>query len=287
MRNSITLILALLFCPFAAAQGSGEREYPFWIERHKSSQGLRFIAVNNSPAVVTLFFEITGSHFNANKGLPQTLVIEPESSQDIVRITQATRLEPINIKHRHSFQPGDAFMQPDRHARYFLPLRKGTKFLIAQEPGSELSTIITHDNEHTRYDIDFGIAEGTLVTAARAGVVIDFKDTYTVGRPDPSLISKANYVAIMHADRTVAHYAHLAPRGVLVQIGQHVHAGDAIAYSGNTGFTQGPHLHFGVRRAAVSETGKVVHLSVPVNFYQRDGAGEKIEIIDGMLAEAQ
>jgi hypothetical protein len=288
MRNFLILILALLACPLAAAQGSGEKEYPFWIEQHKSSQSLRFIAVNNTSGAITLFFGVTGSHFNADKDLPLTLVIEPGTSSDIVQITQATRLEPINVNFHYSFQPGDAFMQPDKHARYLLPFQKGTKFLVVQEPGTRLgSTMVTHNNDHSRYDIDFGVSEGTLVTAAREGVVIDFKDTFTEGRPDPSFSNKANYVAIMHADRSVGYYIHLAPRGVLVKLGQQVHAGEAIAYSGNTGFTYGPHLHFGVRRAAVSGAGKVVHLSVPVDFYQRDGAGEKIEIIDGDILQAQ
>ncbi|MDR2014764.1 MAG: M23 family metallopeptidase [Azoarcus sp.] len=284
MRNS--LILLLLACQLAAAQDSGG-EYPFWIERHKSSQDIRFIAVNNSPAVVTLFFGVAGSHFNADKDLPQTLVIEPGTARDIVRITQVTRWDPINIQYRYSFQPGDAFMPPDSHARYHLPFQKGTPFLVVQEPGSLLGAMITHNSDYSRYAIDFGVSEGTLVTAAREGIVIDTKDTFTVGRPDPSFGKMANYVAIMHADRTIAYYVHLAPRGVFVKPGQQVHAGEAIAYSGNTGFTYGPHLHFDVRRAAVSEAGEVVLLSEPVDFYQRDGTGEKIEIIDGMLIKAQ
>jgi murein DD-endopeptidase MepM/ murein hydrolase activator NlpD len=288
MRNSLILTLALLACPLATAQNSATSEYPFWIEQHKTTQAIWFTAVNNSPAVLTLSFGVTGSNYSADKGLPQTLVIEPETSLEIVRISQAVRWEPINISFHYSFQPGDAFMSPDRHARYQLPFQKGTKFLVVQEPGSGIgTTMVTHNNDHSRYDIDFGVSEGTLVTAAREGIVVDFKDTFTEGRPDPSYSTKANYVAIMHADRSIGYYAHLAPRSVFVRLGQQVHAGEAIAYSGNTGFTYGPHLHFGVRRAAVSEAGKVVHLSVPVNFYQRDGAGEKIEIIDGDMLQAR
>jgi hypothetical protein len=288
MRNFLILTLALFACPFAVAQDSGGGEYPFWIERHKSSQAVRFIAVNNSPAVVTLIFGVTGSYFNTDKDLPQTLVIEPGISLDIVQITQAVRWEPININFKYSFQPGDAFIPPDRYARYHLPFPKGTKFLVVQEPGSGLgSTMITHNNDHSRYAIDFGVSEGTLVTAAREGVVIDFKDTFTVGRPDPSLSTKANYVAIMHADRSIAYYVHLSPRSVLVKLGQYVYAGESIAYSGNTGYTYGPHLHFDVRRAAVSGEDKVVHLSVPVDFYQRDWAGEKIKLVDGAMMQAQ
>jgi murein DD-endopeptidase MepM/ murein hydrolase activator NlpD len=58
---------------------------------------------------------------------------------------------------------------------------------------------------------------------------------------------RANYVRILHADGTMGLYAHLEEGGVLVQVGQHVRAGQEIGLSGNTGFTTGPHLHFAVQ----------------------------------------
>ncbi|MCL1825769.1 MAG: M23 family metallopeptidase [Betaproteobacteria bacterium] len=285
--KALLFVLALLAWPLAVAQDFSAREYPFWIEQIKSSQNIRFVAVNNSPAILTVFFGIAGNDFNSDKDLPVTLIIDPHSSQDIVQITQARRWESINSNYRYSFQPGDAFMPPDRDARYQLPFPKGTPFLVVQGPGSGLGSLITHNNDHSRYAFDLGVPEGTPVAAAREGVVIDVKDSFTEGRPDPSFSSKANYVAIMHIDSSVAYYVHLAPRSALVRPGQQVYAGDVIAYSGNTGFSYGPHLHFDVRRAAISERGEVVHLSVPVNFYQRDGYGEQIVLRDGEIVRTQ
>jgi murein DD-endopeptidase MepM/ murein hydrolase activator NlpD len=39
-------------------------------------------------------------------------------------------------------------------------------------------------------------------------------------------------------------YAHLAPRTVMLDVGDRVHAGDKLGLLGNTGNTTGPHLHF-------------------------------------------
>ncbi|MCL2161397.1 MAG: M23 family metallopeptidase [Betaproteobacteria bacterium] len=274
--------------PPAAARNEGDDKYPFRINAYKSPQRTRFVAVNSSAAAITVSFGLDGSNFDSDKMLPVTFVVNPYSSYDIAQITPATRWEPLRFSLRYSFQPGDAFMPPDGYARYLLPFSKGEPFLVVQSPTSKpgTGTLITHNNDHSRYAFDFGVAEGTLVTAARDGVVVDIVDTFTVGRPDPSLSGKANFVGIMHADRSVAYYVHLSPRGVLVKPGQQVLAGEAIAYSGNTGYSHGPHLHFDVRRAAISDRGEVVQLSVPVDFYRRDGAGERVPLVDGMLIKA-
>jgi len=296
MRNTIKIIrfvLALFVCLPAAAQ-TIDKTFQFRIEEIRSAnhslQNIQFVAVNNSPAVVTLFFGLTkDNNLNLDKDLPLTLIVDPNSSQEIVHVTQVARWEPLRFNLHYSYQPGNAFMSPNRNARYILPFEKGTPFLVVQGPAGmgALGTLVTHDNDYSRYAFDFGVSEGTPVTAAREGIVIDVKSHFTEGRPDPSLSNKANFVAIMHDDRSIGYYLHLAPHRVLVQPGQWVFAGDLIAYTGNTGFTYGPHLHFDVRRAAVSEKGEVVHMSVPVDFYQRNETGEKIVVEEGMLIKAQ
>lgn len=50
-------------------------------------------------------------------------------------------------------------------------------------------------------------------------------------------------------DNTWAIYVHLKVNGVAVTEGQRVNVGDLIGYSGNTGNSTGPHLHFAVYKA--------------------------------------
>lgn len=55
-----------------------------------------------------------------------------------------------------------------------------------------------------------------------------------------------NYIKLDHGGGIGTGYAHIRPGGILVGRGQRVSAGQLIAYAGNTGASQGCHLHFEV-----------------------------------------
>ncbi|MFA7081453.1 MAG: peptidoglycan DD-metalloendopeptidase family protein [Bacteroidales bacterium] len=54
-----------------------------------------------------------------------------------------------------------------------------------------------------------------------------------------------NMILVRHFNNLETLYAHLSK--MIVKVGQEVKAGDIIGYSGNTGFSTGPHLHFECR----------------------------------------
>jgi murein DD-endopeptidase MepM/ murein hydrolase activator NlpD len=117
--------------------------------------------------------------------------------------------------------------------------------------------------------------EGTLVHAARGGVVVRVKDDSDKGGASINYDPFNNYVLIRHEDGTLGHYCHLRKDGVLVKPGQTVAAGDVIAHSGNTGFSSGPHLHFCVFKAKDGRS----RISIPVKF--RTGQDKAITLTSG------
>ncbi len=84
--------------------------------------------------------------------------------------------------------------------------------------------------------IDIGVSSGTTVVAAAEGRVI------VAGWDDGGC---GNIVVLDHGDRLATQYCHLSH--IFVAVGQDVQRGQAIAASGSTGNSTGPHLHFGVR----------------------------------------
>ncbi|MDR1425202.1 MAG: M23 family metallopeptidase [Azoarcus sp.] len=273
-------VLALLCLSPLAAGGSAD-DYPLELKQHKTAQGVQIVAENKGPATVSVFFSLSGTNLQTDKKTPLTVVIPPKTGRDIVRITPAEHTARYRFDCRYDVIVGDAFMPPDRGYYYRIPLAKGTSARIEQEPNGQ---IFTHHDAQTRYAVDFAVPEGTPVVAARDGVVVETKDRYSIGRPDPALATQANFVAVMHADHSVAYYYHLARHRVQVSAGQRVRAGDLLAYSGNTGYSNGPHLHFDVRHAAVDGDGTVAQVSIPVDFYR--ASGQKIPIREGLQVVA-
>jgi murein DD-endopeptidase MepM/ murein hydrolase activator NlpD len=145
-----------------------------------------------------------------------------------------------NIKHDDSYV-------------YRLPFKKGKKIEVSQGIKGKYS----HNHIKSLYAIDFQLEVGEPVYAARGGKVVRAIDWFKEagGR---ELMQKANRIVILHNDGTLASYVHLDYQGTEVKEGDYVKRGQLIGYSGLTGFTRGPHLHFVVR--------KEKDIAVPVHF---------------------
>lgn len=105
--------------------------------------------------------------------------------------------------------------------------------------------------------IDFGVPIGTPIKSAASGVV------YGTGNTDIACygVSYGKWVLVRHENGLATLYAHLSL--IKVSTGDNVQVGDIIGYSGNTGYSTGPHLHFTVYAA------DAVHISGPTEYKSR------------------
>jgi hypothetical protein len=139
---------------------------------------------------------------------------------------------------------------------YWLPYKDGTRQLMVQGYNS------THSHRYLVAN-DFKMKTGTTICAARAGIVTNVMQTSNIG----GLKDKENhwnYIVLMHKDSSTAIYGHLKINGALVKQGDTVLQGQAIALSGNTGYSAFPHLHFQV----FNKTGN----QIAVRFLTKTGA---------------
>src|SRR5260221_11483179 len=115
--------------------------------------------------------------------------------------------------------------------------------------------------------------EGTPVVAARDGVVAEAEWRREGGASRGDLRDKGNFVRVRHADGSFAIYGHLQHAGVAVEAGEGVWAGRVLGYSGSTGYSSAPHLHFGVTRLE-EPGGRPAGGAGPVAFPHGNPAGE-------------
>ena len=84
--------------------------------------------------------------------------------------------------------------------------------------------------------IDIAVPTGTPIVAPKDGYVIALGYSESFGY----------FVRLSHNDGYLSFYAHLY--SISVELGERVTQTQQIAYSGNSGFSTGPHLHFGIFR---------------------------------------
>ena len=216
--------------------------------------------------------------------LPAMIAVHFESRTNDLKIKEWYRLPPDEVE-RPLFQiekskipvgkdindvirifyrigdPGNA--QPDKKYRYRYPFAVGETSKIIQGYKGKFS----HRSRRSKYAIDFAMAIGDTIYAAREGVVTWLVEKNTEGGPDRSFIDKANEIVILHDDGTLGYYTHLDYEGGLVEIGDQVKKGQAIGIGGLTGFTTTPHLHFVVR--VIAADGEPT--AIPIRFERAKG----------------
>ncbi len=134
----------------------------------------------------------------------------------------------------------------ERKEDWRCPVKKGAK--IIQGNGGEVS----HNDVYNRYAWDYGCPINTPIVASRNGIVSFCRINSNIGGPDRKFLDDANQVRITHPDGTVSVYFHLSKNMSMVRKGEYVLQGELIGYSGTTGFSFGPHLHYTVFKGGIS-----------------------------------
>lgn len=127
---------------------------------------------------------------------------------------------------------------------YSLPVRKEDFIHAISDPRVHTGKVL-----HT---VDFDVPVGTPVLASQKGVVVGVYTESNEGGFEEKYLKDfekyTNVISVKHADNEFTQYAHLAHKSEKVSVGQQVACGDALALSGNTGYSSEPHVHFHVVR---------------------------------------
>lgn len=205
------------------------------------------------PYTVLINFDLLNMYPSAK--LPIRKVVEPGKKKVVlVRLTPSPG-QRFQYRSEYNTYLGNTLAPPTgRGFVYQLPFEAGQPYRLIQGNNGPFS-------HAGKYAFDFSMPEGTVVCAARAGIVSQVKQDSDTGCLTRDCADQGNYITVFHDDGSFAKYVHLRLHGSLVEVGQRVAAGQPLGHSGNTGWSSGPHLHF-----QVDVPGEPMSVSVPVTF---------------------
>jgi murein DD-endopeptidase MepM/ murein hydrolase activator NlpD len=222
---------------------SGRPAEPVVVRLQDRGSHYEVLAHNPAPGPMQVQLSLRGANnVKAVPALPARALVAAG------RDTVVARIYPLDPRLATGFEvdlqqvPGDPAARPfDFH--YQLPFA-AAPVRVHQGFGGRFS----HDDAANRYAVDFALAEGTPVLAARGGVVMQVESGFAGAGLDRERDgTRANTLRILHDDGSMALYAHLQSDSAQVRAGDPVQPGQVLARAGSTGFSTAPHLHFVVQ----------------------------------------
>ncbi len=237
MKNLFYAFIFLISIFGLAQQDDWKEQYS--TEWSNYDEGTKLIMTNNNYLPVS--YKIDFYPVNLKQSIPNgTIVVIPGRTKGFVVID----FKIIEKGKGWKFKKGNSRIylgdlidvEYDRDFIYDLPFEKGTEFKVGQGYNGKIS----HQGKN---QLDFNMPIGTKIYASRAGLVVEVVKKNSKSCGDPKCIKYNNLVKILHNDGTIMKYLHFRKNGVRVRTGETVEKGQHIGFSGNVGYSTGPHLH--------------------------------------------
>jgi len=223
--------------------------------------GYEFEVENLNPYTVTLSLDFERlENLGSDKRFPFFIELPGKSKRKILDLKRMDSSKKCDFKSSYGWIRGSAFAKHDDAYLYRLPFSRGAMVPVSQGYHGD-----TSHKGLSAYAIDFPVPIGTPVYAAREGTVVGAEGSNTLGGASPEYRRYANYVIVEHSDGTMGNYFHLRQNGAAVTVGQKISKGDLIGYSGNTGYSSGPHLHFSVSKVDPVSMRRAMNLPVKIS----------------------
>ena len=223
--------ISFLLTPFFSAS----QEIKIYTEEF--SKGFLLMADNQEFVPVSANIEFTLENLRLSGS--NVAILKPNEEQQIIaKLYIIDRTKPSKFSYKYSYNFGNTFQEHfDKNYEYALPYMQDSAYVVMQGYNGKFS----HQGQEA---LDFKMPVGTPIMAAREGIVVRVIENFDQGCPTRDCMKFNNIIMVQHPDGTFADYAHLMLNGATVEKGQRIEKGQLIGYSGNTGFSSAPHLHF-------------------------------------------
>jgi murein DD-endopeptidase MepM/ murein hydrolase activator NlpD len=231
MKYFLLLILlnTIVFC-------QAEPEIKIYFEKVEDSYEIYVDNLEYCPVSILIDFKLTNLRLEGTKNRPY-LVNAKTNRYLISKLLIVQKAKPHKFSYNYIANVGDVSNNYyDKNFEYSLPYASTNSFKVSQGYNGSLS----HQNQNA---LDFTMPIGTEVMAIRDGIVIEVVEENSKNCGNESCKKFNNYIIVYHKDGTFSEYTHLKKNGSKVKVGDKVTQGQLIGYSGNVGWSTGPHLH--------------------------------------------
>jgi murein DD-endopeptidase MepM/ murein hydrolase activator NlpD len=254
------IIVRLLFVIFFVLNLQAKENYNVYTYTKKSDGVINVYLVNNNLFDIMFLYNANYNNLFPMQDSPISGTLKSKDQQNIAKYIIGNG--KYELQHNYKWVVGDKNSFHNNKYLYRLPYKLGSVHKVTQG----FNGVFSHKGD-SQYAVDFGMKVGTKIYASRAGIVVMIKnDGYKSGN-NKKFAKDANFITIKHNDGTYGKYVHLKKGGVKVKLGQKVKRGEFLGYSGNTGYTNGPHLHFVVFKGKSYNSRK----SIPIKFISKNG----------------
>ncbi|WP_298548275.1 M23 family metallopeptidase [uncultured Aquimarina sp.] len=211
----------------------------FKVYYEENENGYKIYADNGEfcPVSVEIDFKIE----NLSSSIGDIKIIEVPAQTTkfyIADLTVVDRKKALRLGFSIRYNHGNHLQTSyDKEYAYHLPFKKGAEYMVTQGYNGAVS-------HHNEYALDFRMPIGTAIYAARDGKVVLVEQNFDKTCTEQGCAKFNNYILVYHSDGTFAEYTHIKKDGAKVEPGEMVKKGQHIGYSGNVGWSTGPHLHF-------------------------------------------
>lgn len=256
------LLLALIFTVSIC-----KAEHKVKIYYEQIENGYNVYADNDEFCPISIKIDFTVTNLNIKGGNNNVYVVNSLNKKQLLttlKVSKNGKAYKFSYKYWTNYGNHNK-NEYDENYIYDLPFKTSNKFKIFQGYNGTFS----HQNENS---LDFTMPVGTEIMAIREGVVIKVieKNNKNCGKEECKKYN--NLIIIYHPDGTFAEYAHIKYNGSKVKVGDEVSKGQLIGFSGNVGWSTGPHLHLVVFKQKLNR-----RETLKTKF--RTGDGTKIEYL--------
>lgn len=230
--NKFLLLIFLIITSICKA------EHKIKIYYKQNENGYKVYADNYELCPISVKIEFKVTNLKIEGGNNNIYVIDANSKGNLLtslKISNKKRKYKVSSRYWTNYGIHNN-QEYDKNYRYNLPFRTSNKFEVYQGYNGSFS----HQNENS---LDFTMPIGTDLMAVRDGIVIKVIDKNRKNCGKEECKKYNNLIIIYHPDGTFAEYTHIKQYGAKVKVGDKVSKGQLIGYSGNVGWSTGPHLH--------------------------------------------